>query len=301
MKKNITKLTSLALLMLSTQANAGFAVSSTVGSSDYELNFNNQYANGDTSVYGIEDTFLYRDITFDYSWDNHQVGIKLGGLANQDDIINEDRNIDTGIDGLDSLTTTTGGGSRDEKSIFYTYRFDNGLALTAGYYVSNFDVDTSTEETFSGGTLYSGRQNYDFENSGVFVGIAYGYSFSDRFGGYTRLGYQTSSFNKLTTYDDTFIDYSKTGDSPWVETSVNNIQASSSYKVSGDALVYGFGLFYAVTENIVASLNYDAKSFSYDTAKPKIIVDGTLLDNNDFTQNIDEKQNTISASIRYVF
>lgn len=301
MKTNLTKLTSLALLMLSTQANAGFAISTTVGSSDYELNFNNQFGDRDEGTYGIEDNFLYRDITIDYSWDNHQVGIKIGGLANQDNIINEDYGtVDYGIDEL-MIATETGGGSRDEKSLFYTYRFDNGFALTGGYYVSNFDVDSLYEDTFSGGTPYSEKTNYDFENSGMFIGVAYGHSFSERFGGYARLGYQTSSFDKLTTYDTTTKGYSRTGDSPWVETEVNNVQGTSSYKATGDALVYGLGLFYVVTENIVASLNYDAKNFSYDNAAPKIIEDGTLINTDGFTQNIDEKQNTFSATIRYVF
>ena len=58
-------------------------VSVTGGSADYELEVIENPGAEDEFVDAIDDTFFYRDLGIDYSWGNHQVLLKFGGLDEQ--------------------------------------------------------------------------------------------------------------------------------------------------------------------------------------------------------------------------
>ena len=60
----------------------GWGITATIGQADYEFEVveegYEQKINGD---------FFSRDIGLDYSWGNHQVAVKVGGLAEEDNVV----------------------------------------------------------------------------------------------------------------------------------------------------------------------------------------------------------------------
>ena len=165
-----------ALGLYSQSAHAGFAVSVTGGSADYELEVIENPGAEDEFVDAIDDTFFYRDLGIDYSWGNHQVGVKFGGLDESKGAI------DIRDSGPQAATVETGDAERDEWSLFYTYRTPWGIALTTGYYSSetdttrNFTADI-TDLLGNGSNVtadLSQTADKTIENDGWFVGAAYG-------------------------------------------------------------------------------------------------------------------------------
>ena len=293
----INKLVVAIAALSSASVHAGVALTVTAGSADYELSVAEV---GYEEV--IDDRFNSRDISLDYSWDNHQVGIKVGGLAKVDDAI--DATFDESQ--WQAVVLDQGAVERDEWSLFYTYRLENGIALTGGYYNSEAKVDRNFE--VSGGDYFGDGSDWAFtdtqhatknvDNKGIFLGAAYGMSFTDRLGGFVRAGYQTSKMKEeIAASRQTEIP-----EAQWVD----NISMVRDLESDGSAVVYGIGLFYGIAENWSTTLFVDVKNFSYDDAKYNNKVfdaDGnSLFSGADETDTkIDESQTTIGISLRYMF
>ena len=169
----------------------------TGGSADYELEVIENPGAEDEFVDAIDDTFFYRDLGIDYSWGNHQVGVKFGGLDESKGAI------DIRDSGPQAATVETGDAERDEWSLFYTYRTPWGIALTTGYYSSetdttrNFTADI-TDLLGNGSNVtadLSQTADKTIENDGRFVGAAYGRPLSERIG-VVRIGYQWSEMEE---------------------------------------------------------------------------------------------------------
>ena len=291
MKKiNLNKIVLTFLISVSAlTANAQWAASVTAGSADYEVLFTQTYTNP-ASTYStiLDDSFLYRDLGIDYSFGPHQVGVKLGGLANEPDAVNKN---DTSV--ANRTLSKLGGAERDEYSVFYTYRTDIGVALTAGYYSSSLDMDiTYTQDipdlgTYLGVAAYNGlsltANRTDLttvDNDGFFFGAAYGRPLSDRTGIFVRLGYQDSDVEETLT---------GTG-SATIAGQVQDLSyPAESYDYSGDALVYGIGGYWAATETISLNFFYEVKDYSYSD------------DNNtaNTAYDIEEEQSMFGVTLRY--
>ena len=281
-KLNIVKiLIVISLSVSSLSAYAQWAVSVTAGSADYKL----EAIEGDF-VDAIDDTFTYRDLGIDYSWGNHQVGIKIGGLAESNGAI--DIRSSTEL----AATVETGDAERDEMSVFYTYRTNIGVALTGGYYTS----EVSSKRSFTanilnyGGSGFSGTfiQNADkkVDNDGFFFGAAYGRALSDRTGVYARLGYQDSDVEEK-------INLIKNITIP-VQTGLTTAQTAQqtntrSLDLGGDAVVYGVGGYWAVTDTISLNLFYEVKDFDYSL---DAYADGGGV-------QLEEEQDMIGLTLRY--
>lgn len=286
MNKMFLKAVLSSALLISMPSYAGFGISASVGSSDYDLTYNRSYDSGSTDGSAPEaeervtgTSFIYTDLTLDYSVGAHQIGIKVGGLGNEslpDNSTAEDAVYFTEASDLE----------RDEFSIFYTYRLDSGFTLTAGYYDSEVASDYSAAPV--GETPWNGySESLTIDNSGYFFGVAYGKSFTERLGGFVRAGYQISevdlTLNAAETFEAPFdqFDYDATG----VAT------------VDGKATVLGAGLFYALGENMSVTLYYDLKSFSYD--------DYSFAFDDGFEpegqSRFDEDQSTVGLTLRYSF
>ena len=291
MKKiNLNKIVLTFLISVSAlTANAQWAASVTAGSADYEVLFTQTYTNP-ASTYStiLDDSFLYRDLGIDYSFGPHQVGVKLGGLANEPDAVNKN---DTSV--ANRTLTTLGGAERDEYSVFYTYRTDIGVALTAGYYSSSLDMDMTFTQVIPDLGAYLGVAAYNginvtanrtdlttVDNDGFFFGAAYGRPLSERTGIFVRLGYQDSDVEETV---------SSTG-SATIAGSVQDLSyPAESYDYSGDALVYGIGGYWAATETISLNFFYEVKDYSYSD------------DNNtaETAFDIEEEQSMFGVTLRY--
>ena len=291
MKKiNLNKIVLTFLISVSAlTANAQWAASVTAGSADYEVLFTQTYTNP-ASTYSttLDDSFLYRDLGIDYSFGPHQVGVKLGGLANEPDAVNKN---DTSS--ANRTLSKLGGAERDEYSVFYTYRTDIGVALTAGYYSSSLDMDiTYTQDipdlgaylgvaAYNGLSLTANRTDLTtVDNDGFFLGAAYGRPLSDRTGIFVRLGYQDSDVEETL---------SGTG-SATIAGQVQDLSyPAESYDYSGDALVYGIGGYWAATETISLNFFYEVKDYSYSD------------DNNTAATvyDIEEEQSMFGVTLRY--
>ena len=197
MKKiNLNKIVLTFLISVSAlTANAQWAASVTAGSADYEVLFTQTYTNPASSYSTtLDDSFLYRDLGIDYSFGPHQVGVKFGGLADEPDAVNKN---DTSV--ANRTLSKRGGAERDEYSVFYTYRTDIGVALTAGYYSSSLDMDITYTQDIPDLGAYVGVAAYNglsltanvtdlttVDNDGFFFGAAYGRPLSDRTGIFVR-------------------------------------------------------------------------------------------------------------------
>ena len=291
MKKiNLNKIVLTFLISVSAlTANAQWAASVTAGSADYEVLFTQTYTNP-ASTYSttLDDSFLYRDLGIDYSFGPHQVGVKLGGLANEPDAVNKN---DTSS--ANRTLSKLGGAERDEYSVFYTYRTDIGVALTAGYYSSSLDMDiTYTQDipdlgaylgvaAYNGLSLTANRTDLTtVDNDGFFLGAAYGRPLSDRTGIFVRLGYQDSDVEETL---------SGTG-SATIAGQVQDLSyPAESYDYSGDALVYGIGGYWAATETISLNFFYEVKDYSYSDDNNTA---ATVFD-------IEEEQSMFGVTLRY--
>lgn len=291
MKKiNLNKIVLTFLISVSAlTAHAQWAASVTAGSADYEVVISQTYSNP-ASTYSttLDDSFLYRDLGIDYSFGPHQVGVKFGGLANEPDAVNKN---DTSS--ANRTLSTLGGAERDEYSVFYTFRTDIGVALTAGYYSSSVDMDMAYTQTIADLGAYLGVAAYNglsltanrtdlttIDNDGFFLGAAYGRPLSERTGIFVRLGYQDSDVEESI---------SGTGSA----TIAGQVQDLSypveTYDYSGDALVYGIGGYWAVTESISLNLFYEVKDYSYSDDNNTA---GTVFD-------IEEEQDMFGLTLRY--
>jgi len=278
-KLNIVKiLIVISLSVSSISAHAQWAVSATAGSADYKLE-----AIEGTFVDAIDDTFLYRDLGIDYSWGNHQVGIKIGGLAESNGAI--DIRSSTAV----AATVETGDAERDEMSVFYTYRTNIGVALTGGYYTSEVtSTRRFTANYTSGGFNGTFIQNADktVDNDGFFFGAAYGQALSDRTGVFARLGYQDSDVEEQ-------INATRNNTIPVQAGVAAPITSSATFTRSldlgGDAVVYGVGGYWAVTDTISLNLFYEVKDFSYSL---------DAYDDGGGVQ-LEEKQDMIGLTLRY--
>ena len=270
-------------------ANAQWAASVTAGSADYEVLFTQTYTNP-ASTYStvLDDSFLYRDLGIDYSFGPHQVGVKLGGLANEPDAVNKN---DTSS--ANRTLTTLGGAERDEYSVFYTYRTDIGVALTAGYYSSSVDMDLNYtlaiadlgtytgQAAFNGVSLTANRTDlFTIDNDGFFLGAAYGRPLGERTGIFVRLGYQDSDVEETISGTGTGTIAGQVQDLSY---------PAASYDYSGDAIVYGIGAYWAATETISLNFFYEVKDFSFS-------------DNSGYTNasyGIEEEQSNLGLTLRY--
>jgi hypothetical protein len=291
MKKiNLNKIVLTFLISVSAlTANAQWAASVTAGSADYEVLFTQTYTNPASSYSTIlDDSFLYRDLGIDYSFGPHQVGVKFGGLANEPDAVNKN---DTSS--ANRTLSTLGGAERDEYSVFYTYRTDIGVALTAGYYSSSLDMDMAYTQDIPDLGAYLGNAAYNglsltanrtdlttVDNDGFFFGAAYGRPLSDRTGIFVRLGYQDSDVEETL---------SGTGSATIAGQLQDLSYPAESYDYSGDALVYGIGGYWAATETISLNFFYEVKDYSYSD------------DNNtaETAYDIEEEQSMFGVTLRY--
>ena len=291
-KKIAVGLWSLGLALSAQTVSAGVGISISAGSSDYEQSFEFSYDGvvEDENGYTMDGSFFYRDLTIDYSWGSHQVGVKFGGLANEDNVIESNTDLsDLGF-GQAQLAENASA-ERDENSLFYSYRWENGIALTAGYLWADIDVSGKTVASFPDFN-YTQTTSYvdSIENNGFFLGLAYGRSFTDKLGGFVRLGYQEAN---LTEFYE-----SRSSDSDGADFGSGFQYAVES---DGSATVGGVGLYYVVNSNWVVNLSYDVKNFSYDSAQPSIIDDGAKVDAAGAGVKVDESQNTVMVTLRYVF
>ncbi len=284
-KYNIVKIVFAILLSASPViVHAQWAASITAGSADYEF----QAIEGEFSDV-VTDTFFYRDLGIDYSWDRHQIGFKIGGLAKSENAIDIR---DTSAAGSEE---TQGDAARDEWSIFYTYRTDNGVALTAGYYTSELDTDRtftfSTTNLAGTGLSASAIQQADkvVDNDGFFAGAAYGMPLSERTGIFGRLGYQWSDVEERIDATQTFTIPVQTG----VATAYNDSQSfTRTLDLSGSAIVYGVGGYWAVTDTISLNLFYEIKDYDYSEDAYEGVVGAV---------QIEEEQDNFGLTLRYSF
>jgi len=291
MKKiNLNKIVLSFLISVSAlTANAQWAASVTTGSADYEVVFTETLTNpASTYTETVDDRFFYRDLGFDYSFGPHQVGFKIGGLASSDDALDS---VDTS--NANRTVSKKGGAERDEYSAFYTYRTDIGVALTVGYYSSSVDTDLTYTNDIPDLGAYTGVAAYNglsltanvsdlrtVDNDGFFFGAAYGRPLGERTGVFVRLGYQDSDVEETI---------SSTG-SATIAGQVQDLSyPSSSYDFSGDAIVYGIGGYWAVTDSISLNFFYEVKDYSYS------------YDDNTATASYDleEEQDLFGLTLRY--
>ena len=177
--------------------------------------------------------------------------------------------------------------------MFYTYRTDIGVALTAGYYSSSLDMDITYTQDIPDLGAYVGVAAYNglsltanvtdlttVDNDGFFFGAAYGRPLSDRTGIFVRLGYQDSDVEESI---------SGTG-SATIAGQVQDLSyPAQSYDYSGDALVYGIGGYWVATETISLNFFYEVKDYSYSD------------DNNtaETAYDIEEEQSMFGVTLRY--
>ena len=278
-KYNLAKII-LAILLgaCSLAAQAQWAVSVTTGSADYELS-----AIEGTFVDSIDDRFFYRDLSLDYSWDNHQVAVKIGGLAKSNGAIDIKSSTELGA------TIQTGDAERDEWSMYYTYRTEVGVALTAGYYSSEADTVRSFTANFTQGSLngtFIQSADKVVENDGFFLGAAYGMALSERTGVFARLGYQWSDVEEQIDATQNFTIPVQAGNTN-VVTSQQTF--TRSLDLSGNAIVYGVGGYWAVTDNISLNLFYEVKDFDYSEDAYN---DGGSV-------QLEEEQDMLGLTLRY--
>ena len=282
-----------ALGLYSQSAYAGFAVSVTGGSADYELEVIENPGTENQFVDAIDDTFFYRDLGIDYSWGNHQVGLKYGGLAESNGAI------DIRDSSPQASTVETGDAERDEWSLFYTYRTPWGIALTTGYYSS----ETDTTRTFTADIqdlLGNGSnvtadltQSADkkIENDGWFLGAAYGRPLSDRVGVFARVGYQWSDMKEsIDAALDFTVPVQNNGVVPVTTEYTQSDSFSRSGDFDGDALVYGVGAYWAVSESYSLNLFYEVKDFDYSSG---------AYDGETAPVRISEEQSMVGLTLRY--
>lgn len=288
-----------SLMLASPLSYAGWAMSASYGTSDYQYDFVlNDPEGSELFSQTTQGDYGYLDLTLDYSWGNHQVGVKHAMQLKESGIVDESSTYDLNdaFPGLAYDYSTTGSGERSETSLFYTYRFGEGWAWTTGYYTSDFEVLKSTEYSWNQVGLDVGLTNDLFpsdnqtetvNNEGYFTGLGYGTSFGGGWGGFARLGYQVAEvenpFSSIRSYEDG----STYEDLFFVES-------------DGSATVWGVGIFYALSSDWVVTLQYDAKSYSYDDAQPVNIQDGVSVDTSGYTAKLDESQNSIYLTLRYV-
>lgn len=288
----------------------GWGITASIGQADYEFEVQEVYEGEEPYEQKINGDFFSRDIGVDYSWGNHQVAFKVGGLAEEDNVVDS-----TEAFGVESYTEQ-GDVKRDDFQLSYTYRFDNGVSVVAGYYSSdttlNYTNSYSNPDYFNDGgsesTSAAGTRQKELENDGYFVGLAYGFSITERIGAYVKGGYQVASLESTVQGEDVFV-------AEWANNFRQGSEFSRQYKSDSTALTAGFGLFYGINESWVASLNYDVKSFDYDESSYNSVgtyavsADGqeTITADIDFSEGdsvpikFDETQSTISLSLRYVF
>ena len=278
-KYNLAKIILAILLGASSLASqAQWAVSVTTGSADYELS-----AIEGTFVDSIDDRFFYRDLSLDYSWDNHQVAVKIGGLAKSNGAIDIKSSTELGA------TIQTGDAERDEWSMYYTYRTEVGVALTAGYYSSEADTVRSFTANFTQGSLngtFIQSADKVVENDGFFLGAAYGMALSERTGVFARLGYQWSDVEEQIDATQNFTIPVQAGNTN-VVTSQQTF--TRSLDLSGNAIVYGVGGYWAVTDNISLNLFYEVKDFDYSEDAYN---DGGSV-------QLEEEQDMLGLTLRY--
>ena len=278
-----------ALGLYSQSAYAGFAVSVTGGSADYELEVIENPGAEDEFIDAIDDSFFYRDLGIDYSWGNHQVGVKLGGLAESKGAI------DITDSQPDMRTVESGDAERDEWSLFYTYRTPWGIALTTGYYSSETDTKRTfgadITDLFADGTGitadFSQSADKKVENDGWFLGAAYGRPLTERIGVFARVGYQWSEMEE--SIDGSYSFTVPVQDNVTTEY-VQAEDISRSGDFDGDALVYGVGAYWAVSESYSLNLFYEVKDFDYDN--------GTY-DGETVPVKISEEQSMFGLTLRY--
>lgn len=222
-----------AALFIFQSSYADIGVSVTAAKTDYTIGWASPVQDGSGEVEGndfVDTDFIGRDLTLDYAFEEHQFGVKIGGLSSESPVLS-----------YELAEGFSNSGKRDEWSLFYTYRLDNGFAITGGYYDSSFEIEDNY--TYSG---IEGTTDFKVENSGYFAGASYAMSFSENIGGFVRLAYQLSDVN--LEYFDTFDgdDYLDLGET------------------TGTAFVLGAGIYYVLGESSSVTLFYDAKNFSYD-------------------------------------
>ena len=278
-----------ALGMYSQSAYAGFAVSVTAGSADYELEVTEFAGTENEFVDAIDDTFFYRDLGIDYSWGNHQVGAKIGGLDKSKGAI------DIRDSSPQASTVESGDAERDEWSLFYTYRTPWGIALTTGYYSS----ETDTARTFTAditdlvgdgaGVTADFSQSADkkVENDGWFLGAAYGRPITERVGVFARIGYQWSDMEESIDLEQTFEIPVQAG---VLEAQTQSNSGSRKGEFDGDAFVYGVGAIWAVSESYSINLFYEVKDFDYDNSS---------YDGGTDQVEISEEQSMFGLTLRY--
>ena len=278
-----------ALGMYSQSAYAGFAVSVTGGTAEYELKVIENPGTEDQFIDAIDDRFFYRDLGIDYSWGNHQVGVKLGGLAESKGAI------DIVDSQPDMRTVDSGDAERDEWSLFYTYRTPWGIALTTGYYSSETDTKRAfgadITDLLNDGTGitadFSQAADKKVENDGWFLGAAYGRPLTERIGVFARVGYQWSEMEESIDGSYSFtVPVQQYVATEYVE--AEDISRSGDF--DGDALVYGVGAYWAVSESYSLNLFYEVKDFDYDN--------GTY-DGETVPVKISEEQSMFGLTLRY--
>ena len=291
MKKiNLIKIVLTLLISVSAlTAHAQWAVSVSAGSADYEFAVTENLTGGETFTDAIDDRFFYRDLGFDYSFGQHQIGFKIGGLSKSNGAI------DIRDTSPNASTVETGDAARDEWSAFYTYRTDFGVALTAGYYSSEVETNRAFSANIADlGGGFSGlsatlAQTADkvVDNTGFFLGAAYGRPLSERTGIFVRLGYQDSDADETIDATQVFTIPVQAGNN---SEQTANATFKRTAELSGDAIVYGIGGYWAVTDSISLNLFYEVKDFSYsDNATYS---DGATFD-------LDEEQDMFGLTLRY--
>lgn len=289
--KNLKKTAVLisALGIYSQSAYADFAVSVTAGSADYELEVIENPGAENEFVDAIDDTFFYRDLGIDYSWGNHQVGVKIGGLDESKGAI------DIRDSSPQAATVETGDAKRDEWSLFYTYRTPWGIALTTGYYSSETDTtrnfSADIQDLLNNGSNVTAQlsQSADktVDNDGWFVGAAYGRPLTERIGVFARLGYQWSEMEESIDAARDFTIPVQTG---VTQAFTQSDSLSRSGDFDGNAFVYGVGAYWAVSESYSLNLFYEVKDFDYDS--------GTY-DGETRPVKISEEQSMVGLTLRY--
>jgi opacity protein-like surface antigen len=278
-----------ALGIYSQSAFADFAVSVTAGSADYELELIENPGAENEFVDAIDDTFFYRDLGIDYSWGNHQVGVKIGGLDESKGAI------DIRDSSPQAATVETGDAKRDEWSLFYTYRTPWGIALTTGYYSSETDTtrnfSADIQDLLNNGSNVTAQlsQSADktVDNDGWFVGAAYGRPLTERIGVFARLGYQWSEMEESIDAAQDFTVPVQTG---VTQAFTQSDSLSRSGDFDGNAFVYGVGAYWAVSESYSLNLFYEVKDFDYDS--------GTY-DGETIPLKISEEQSMVGLTLRY--
>jgi opacity protein-like surface antigen len=278
-----------ALGIYSQSAYADFAVSVTAGSADYELEVIENPGAENEFVDAIDDTFFYRDLGIDYSWGNHQVGVKIGGLDESKGAI------DIRDSSPQAATVETGDAKRDEWSLFYTYRTPWGIALTTGYYSSETDTtrnfSADIQDLLNNGSNVTAQlsQSADktVDNDGWFVGAAYGRPLTERIGVFARLGYQWSEMEESIDAAQDFTVPVQTG---VTQAFTQSDSFSRSGDFDGNAFVYGVGAYWAVSESYSLNLFYEVKDFDYDS--------GTY-DGETRPVKISEEQSMVGLTLRY--